>query len=499
MRTYFKLLISVMICSSVFVACSDNDDDNTDINRGTKLSTEIISANKFAKEVLSDVYLWKDSIGNGLDRLSTDTTTNPIWVVSAIKHKHDRWTMLTDNISALESEVSGTTTTFGYDMNLYYADSSKSSIIGEVTYVYANSPAAKAGIKRGDILMTISGSAITSSNYMQLFNASSLVLGFGTISNKTLVKDTSRPDVTITAVTMYEDPVVKDTIVTTTGGNKVGYLFYTSYTLASIETLKTVFDKFKAAGVKDFVLDLRYNGGGAVTTAQALSSLLAPSSALSNREVYLQSIWNDDYNAYWKSKNNDSELYVRYATDISYKDDSGTSHTVNISSANLNLDHLYVLVGDGTASASEATITGLRPYMNNNVTLIGSTTYGKFCAGYILEATDYKYSDLSKWGMYVMIYRYADRNGITPCYNGFTPNYSRDDNPGDGYQLGEQGETLFNVALSLIDGKTVSKTSPAVVASRSLNSSNIISYGNPQNKTKGMLIDDRIKNLPIIK
>ena len=87
---------------------------------------------------------------------------------------------------------------------------------------------------------------------------------------------------------------------------------------------------------------------------------------------------------------------------------------------------------------------------------------------------------------FFMIYRYADRNGITPCYNGFTPNYSRDDNPGDGYQLGEQGETLFNVALSLIDGKTVSKTSPAVVASRSLNSSNIISYGNPQNKTKGM-------------
>ena len=52
--------------------------------------------------------------------------------------------------------------------------------------------------------------------------------------------------------------------------------------------LRQQFGAFKAEGVEEFVLDLRYNGGGLVTSAQILAELLAPESALGNTFCYLQ-------------------------------------------------------------------------------------------------------------------------------------------------------------------------------------------------------------------
>ena len=53
-------------------------------------------------------------------------------------------------------------------------------------------------------------------------------------------------------------------------------IWYTIYD----KQLRQRFAEFKAEGVEEFILDLRYNGGGLVTSAQLLAELLAPKSAL---------------------------------------------------------------------------------------------------------------------------------------------------------------------------------------------------------------------------
>ena len=59
-----------------------------------------------------------------------------------------------------------------------------------------------------------------------------------------------------------------------------------------------------------------------------------------------------------------------------------------------------------------------------------------------------KYTD--NWGIYVMIGRYADRDGNTPCMpDGFTPDHEVADAPLDGHQLGDPEETMLKAALTL--------------------------------------------------
>lgn len=137
--------------------------------------------------------------------------------------------------------------------------------------------------------------------------------------------------------------------------------------------------------------------------------------------------------------------------------------------ANPDLPRLYVLTSGSSASASEALICELKPYMD--VILIGQKTYGKFCAGVLLDAKEW-YDDVKNelgkgeyekalpyvdnWGLYVMYSRYADCNGETLSMpDGIDPDVEVDDDPEDGFDLGDPRETMLAAALDLIAGRPV--------------------------------------------
>ena len=70
---------------------------------------------------------------------------------------------------------------------------------------------------------------------------------------------------------------------------------------------------------------------------------------------------------------------------------------------NMDLDQVYILTGNGSASASELTITGLDAYMD--VVLIGDTTYGKYTGSITLKPEDMYtdsnyYKDFDNWGLH---------------------------------------------------------------------------------------------------
>jgi C-terminal processing protease CtpA/Prc len=55
---------------------------------------------------------------------------------------------------------------------------------------------------------------------------------------------------------------------------QIGYVFFRNFVQPSIAALDAAFDELNAAGVTELVLDLRYNGGGLVSVAQHLASLI---------------------------------------------------------------------------------------------------------------------------------------------------------------------------------------------------------------------------------
>lgn len=126
---------------------------------------------------------------------------------------------------------------------------------------------------------------------------------------------------------------------------------------------------------------------------------------------------------------------------------------VSTEGANIGLEHIYALISGNTASASEALIGGLMPYMP--ITVIGEQSHGKYCTGIPLSSTElYEMMEervpnaIKNWGIYVMISIYMNSENETPCMpNGLTPDIKATDDPMQPVQLGDENEALLRVAL----------------------------------------------------
>lgn len=410
------------------------------------ISSDIQTADKFAREYMETYYLWNDEIADRLSLLDPNTCNDPIGTVSKILYKEDKWTQLYDDISVLSNYIAGVETTFGYYIQYGYFNNSD-TMFGLVAYVYDGSPAQKAGLKRGDFILTIDGEDITERNIDMLFDAPSITIGLGELRDG-LVEETGK-EVTLAAVNMYEHPIIANKVLDA-GGKKVGYLAYTSFDLNSLGDLKDAFRNFRTMGITDLVLDLRYNGGGYVVTEEAMASMLVPEVHVNNHDIYQKTVYNRILTDFYEE--NGTSMISRFTTDFTYTDDNDKEQTLSTRNCNAGINNLYVLVTQNTASASEGLIVGLSPYMN--VKVIGQQTHGKFCTGVIFKAADTKsYSSLKKWGLYCMIGTFSDCKGDNPCRpDGIKPALEVLDDPSEGYQLGDENETMLHAALEMISG-----------------------------------------------
>lgn len=410
-------------------------------------------ANMFAFNMMNTYYLWNEEISTALKTWPTDA--DPIEKVKEVRYKDsrgtdiDRWTQAFDDYSTFINDINGISSTYGADFVLYYTDSSRQKVCAVITFVYKGSPADKAGLKRGDAIFTVNGKVLTASKYADILNKEY----YGSSSVTVALQDGST--VSMESVTMYEDPVLQYSTFDC-AGKKVGYLVYTSFTRDSYLRLLDACRYFKTEGVRELILDLRYNGGGQTTVEAALASMLAPEANVKAGDIYEVDVYNKQLAEIMEGG------ITRFKTDFSLSTNGGTV-SFSTDDLNLGISKLYVLTGPGTASASESLITGLKPYFKENLETIGAQTYGKYCAGIIYPASSW-YEDVKDqltaeeyangleyskdWGIYVMISRFADKDGNTPCMpDGFTPDYPEDDNPANGLQLGDPQEPLLKAAL----------------------------------------------------
>ena len=438
-----KSIFSLLALLALLVSCKKNNPETTTTD-GVAMR---YYGNIFAYNVMNSYYLWKNDIADKVKTWPTDA--DPVEQVKEVRVSQDHWTALYEDATIFEGSVTGTQTTMGLDITPVWADEQQTRVAALVNFTYADSPARKAGLKRGDVIMTIDGSDITKDNYStelsKLYYASQVQIGL--YDGRTL---------DLKAVMMYENPVHLATILYY-GGKKIGYLHFTNFTLTSCRDLETAFSHFKAQGIDELVLDLSYNGGGYVITANVLASMIAPLTAVQEKAVYTKEVYNDILD-------DDMSEDTCFAPEFTLDLDEGKT-VIHTADANPGLERLWVLTTSDTASASEALICGLKPYMP--VTLVGHTTHGKFCGGVLVKAPDwYKAVEkenpgkmntqeaigvLPQMGLYVIISRYADCNGVTLSMpDGIPAEIPADDKPWETTELGEPTENMLSVALQAI-------------------------------------------------
>lgn len=424
---YILHLLAAVIAAALFFGCSK--DDGPQMTQEEKV---LLKINKFVYDVTAEAYLWRDHIDPSVDY---KTAAGPVELLDQMKYKElDKWSYISSDTDSELDSFQGVYTTFGYTLALGKFTNLEDTYFAAVAFVYPNSPAQEAGLKRGDIIISLNGEKITMENYDNLYYSTSINIGIAEYADG-VIKDTGRT-ISMSAVKMYEDPVVEAKVLDA-GGIKVGYLFYAGFYYESHGKLLQVFDMFRRAGVTELILDLRYNPGGDARTPPYLASLIAPESVVKRGDVFLTETWNSFYMDYFKDKG--EEMNSRFIPGIG---------------PNLNLNRVFVLTTGSTASASEATISGLMPYMD--VVTVGSNTYGKYCGAALIYPTDNKGDkdpDIGNWFLSLIVYKFVNAEGYSEFKNGIPADYMADDSGLlYGIQLGDPQDPLVAQALAVIEG-----------------------------------------------
>ncbi|WP_077919104.1 S41 family peptidase [Spirosoma sp. 209] len=348
----------------------------------------------------------------------------------------DRFSWIQESAEELQASLSGETTTTGMEYQLYLRASGSDDIIAQVLYVLPGSPAQKAGLKRGDIISKVNGQVLNRSNYLSLLfgNTTNFTFGLASVNNGSLVDtDVSR---SVTATVFQENPVFLDSVYTV-GSKKIGYLVYNQFVPGANNSraneydaqIDAIFSNFKAQGVNELVLDLRYNPGGYTSSSTNLASLIGK--GVTTGKLFFREECNPTLTAAWTRQYGSDFLVNNFVT-----------KPQNIGA---NLSRVFVLTTDHTASASELIINGLRPYMT--VTTIGTTTTGKN-VGSITLTDD---SGKIKWGMQPIVFKSFNSLGQSDYASGFKPTIEVEE-PLNLLPLGDTREPLLGTALAQITG-----------------------------------------------
>jgi hypothetical protein len=340
MRTITSLLL---ITALAITGCSSSDSappqvgDPACTNDGQK---------QFVLDSMRDIYFWNTSLPATVD-LSAHASAEALLeflksfspVSSATGQPVDRFSFI--NSAAADSAFfgEGKFEGFGFSSRFEAADELR------FTRVFSGSPAEQAGFARGHRILMLDGRTTADIEANEgvgaMFDMDPLQFTIRRLDNSEFTVTVTKDIVTI-------DPLPQWRVINTVTG-PVGYMELATFISTADPVFDTVFAGFRQAGITDLIVDLRYNGGGLVSTTELLGDYLGGRGA--NGLVFSRTLFNAD-NSF-----RDSVRQFQQFTN------------------SLNLSRLIIVGSRNTASASELVTNSMEPYVE--VTIVGDTTFGK--------------------------------------------------------------------------------------------------------------------------
>lgn len=273
---------------------------------------------------------------------------DPYELMEAMRYKPlDRWSFVAD-YDEFVAQMEGTFVGHGFRIGVDEEEKAR------IAMIYSRSPLYANGVRRGWIVkkinnvdiapILISGDGAAYSNVIGPAQAGiTNTFIFQKPDGTEVTVSSTKSSFTINSVLLY------DTLHLSSG--ITGHLVFESFIQPSSDELADAFEFFKANNVKDLILDLRYNSGGYLYVAQTLASYIAGNTPGSAKATFAKLKYNN------------------------VNTNQNTTYPFKTTSYPLDLPRLVVITTRLTASASEAVMNGLTPFMN--VISLGDTTNGK--------------------------------------------------------------------------------------------------------------------------
>ena len=427
MRNILRILIFFILSALIFISCMDDMDDVLPENR------DMLQASEFVYRAMNFFYLYKANtpeLANDYftsDRDKTDFITDfqaPESLFEYLKYDKDRFSVLVDDYVKLERSLQGKNLSTGA---IFFSFTHENDFYLLVRNVIENSSADENNVVRGDIFHAINGQTITQNNVNELLNAPTLEFSYAYESNEGYEK--SNDTVTLQNQELNE-PSIGMFKTLNIGGTKVGYLMYNSFIGSYDQELNDVFRYFKEEAVDELVVDLRYNSGGSIYSAELLSTMIT---GQFKGEVIYENEWNADLQSY-------------YGETVLFSDKFSSGQTIE----SLRLPRVAILTQSRTASASELVINALNPYIN--VLQVGTATRGKYQGSVLVyDSPNFGKQHINpnhRYAMLPLVLKTKNSQGFTDFDDGLPADIFFQESVGDiKNNLGTVEEPLLREAL----------------------------------------------------
>ena len=344
--------LAIVAFFTVLSACSDgrnpaepiiSEGQITDDDPVAGVQCDAASQQQWAYDAMRDIYLFADQVPvvNPQSFASADELVRQLRF-----EERDKFSNVSNATESTLLFEEGRLFGLGYLWQFDEQDNAR------IIDVISDSPFGRAGIERGDIILTVNGLQWDDPVLTSIWDEQVAGSPDNPVTSSWRIEKRDTGAIVELDFTVSEfnfDTVQRSYFTDPAFPGKIGYLMLRSFLSTSEEEINEAARFFEQEGISELVLDLRYNGGGRVSIARQLASIIGGS------QVAGLPIYNYRFN----SNHSDSDFTLNFLTDQS----------------NPGLSRVVVLTTDRTASASEIVIAGLQPYID--VVTIGSATQGK--------------------------------------------------------------------------------------------------------------------------
>ena len=207
------------------------------------------------------------------------------------------------------------------------------------------SPAEKAGILPGDLIISVDGVEYKAED---MSVAANKIKGeSGTTVKLEILRGTETKTFELKRENIKVNPVEGKVLE-----NKIGYIEFSSFDEGTAQEFKTKFEELQKQGIKSLIIDLRNNGGGIVDEALEIADYILDK---------------DDVILYEVDKNNEEKI-----------EKSKNAPIINMP--------IVILTNENTASSSEILAGALKDH--GKAKIVGTKTYGKGVIQQLLTLPD---------------------------------------------------------------------------------------------------------------